>query len=67
MNVRWCTPSGGGCSGGGVSSVVHAVSHDVRPGCTRLMAGLVQQAGGAVVANFDLVSVCSAVPNFVPR
>ncbi len=30
------------------------------------MARLAQQAGGAVVANLDLVAMCPAVPNFVP-
>ncbi len=35
-------------------------------GCTGLMAGLVQLAGGAVVANLDLVAVSPAVPDFVP-
>jgi hypothetical protein len=67
MNVRWCALSGGGCSSGGVSSVVCAATHDVCLGCAGLMAGLARGAGGAVVTNFDLVIVCSAVPNFVPR
>jgi hypothetical protein len=67
MNVCWCIPSGGGCSGGGVSGVVCAASHYVPKGCTRLVSCLVQRAGGAAVANFDLVSVCPAVANFVPH
>jgi hypothetical protein len=70
--LRWnecplCTLSGGGCSGGGVSGVVHAFTHDVFPGHAGLMASLARQAGGAVVANFDLVSMCPAVPDFVPH
>ncbi len=40
MNVHWCAPSGGGCSGGGVSGVVRAATHDVCPGPAGLMAGL---------------------------
>ncbi len=28
MNVRWCTPSGGGCSGGRVSGVVGGATVD---------------------------------------
>jgi hypothetical protein len=39
MKIRWCTLSGGGCSGGGVSNVVHAATHDVCPGCAGLMDG----------------------------
>jgi hypothetical protein len=39
MNVRWCAPSGGGCSGGWVSDVVSAATHDVPPGSAGLMAG----------------------------
>ncbi len=66
MNFHWCAPSGGGCSGGGVTGIVRAATHDVCPGHARLMAGLAQQAGGAVVANLDLVVVCPAVPDFVP-
>ncbi len=66
MNVRWCASSGGECSGGRVTGVVCVASHDVHPGCTGLMAGLVRQAYEAVVANLDLVSVCPAVPNLVP-
>jgi hypothetical protein len=30
------------------------------------MAGLAQQAGGAVVANLDLVAMCPAVSDLVP-
>jgi hypothetical protein len=66
MNVRWCASSGGGCSGGGVSNIVSAATHDVRPGCTRLMAGLAQCACGAGVANLDLVTMHPAVPDLVP-
>ncbi len=66
MNVHWFALSGGGCSGGGISSIVRASTHDVCLGCAKLMAGLARQAGGAVVANLDLVAVCPAVPNFVP-
>jgi hypothetical protein len=39
MKIRWCAPSGGGCSEAGVSDVVSAATHDVHPGCTGLMAG----------------------------
>jgi hypothetical protein len=66
MNVRWCTPSGGGCSGGRVTGIVSVATHDVYPGCAGLMAGLAQQACEAVVSNLDLVPVCPAVPNLVP-
>ncbi len=67
MKFCWCAPSSGGCSGGGVPGVVRAAIHDVCPGHARLMAGLAQRTvGGAVVANFDLVSMCPAVSNFVP-
>jgi hypothetical protein len=65
MNVHWCTLSGGGCSGGGVSGILCAATHDVCPGRTGSMVGLARQAGGAVVANLDLVAVCPAVSNFV--
>jgi hypothetical protein len=66
MNACWCAPSGGGCSGGQVSSIVSVATHDVCPGCAGLMAGLVQQAGGTVVANLGLVAMHLAVPNLVP-
>ncbi len=39
MKIRWCALLGGGCSGGGVSNVVSAAIHDVRPGCAGLMVG----------------------------
>ncbi len=51
MSVRWCIPSGGGCSGGGVSDVVSAATHDVCLGCAGLMAGPARHACGADVAN----------------
>jgi hypothetical protein len=51
MNVCWCTPSGGGCSKGRVSNVVSVATHDVCPGCTGLMFGLLQCACGTGVAN----------------
>ncbi len=57
MNVHWCTPSGGGCSRGGISGMVGAATHDVCPCCARLMAGLAQGVGGAVVAYFDLIAI----------
>jgi hypothetical protein len=66
MNVCWCTPSGGECSSGRVSGIVSVATHDVCPGCARLMAGLAQCACGAGVANFDLVTLCPAVPKLVP-
>jgi hypothetical protein len=66
VNVCWCTPSGGGCSGGRVTGVVSVATHDVSPGHAGLIAGLAQQACGAVVSNLDLVSVCPAVPDLVP-
>jgi hypothetical protein len=66
MNVRWCALSGKGCSGGGVSNVVSAATHDDRPGCTRLMAVPVQRACGAGVANLNLVTVHPAVPDLFP-
>ncbi len=66
MNVHWCAPSGGGCSGGRVYGVVSVTNHDVCPGCTVLMVGLVQRACGADVTNLDLVSMCPVVPNLVP-
>jgi hypothetical protein len=66
MNVCWCILSGGGCGCGGVTGIACAVTHDVCPGCARLMAGLAQQSGGAGVANFDLVAMCPEVPGFVP-
>jgi hypothetical protein len=66
MNVRWCAPSGGGCSGGRVSDVVSVATHDVHPGCAKLVAGLAQRACGAGVANLDLVTMRPAVPNLVP-
>jgi hypothetical protein len=62
MNVCWCAPSGGGCSIGKVSGIVGVATHDVRPGCAGLMGGLAQRACGAGVANFDLVTMCPAVP-----
>jgi hypothetical protein len=65
MKIRWCAPSGGGCSRGGVSNIVSAATHDVCPGCAGLMASPVQRACGAGVANLDLVTVRPAVPNFV--
>jgi hypothetical protein len=58
--------SGGGCSRGGVSDIVSAATHDVCPGCTRLMAGPVQRACCADVANLDLVIMHPAVPDLVP-
>jgi hypothetical protein len=66
MNVRWCTPSGGGCSKGGVSDVVSAATHDVCPGCTGLMAGPAQCACGTGVAILDLVILHPAVAALVP-
>ncbi len=60
MNVRWCASSDGGCSSGGISGVISVAFHD------GLMAGLARQAGGAILANLDLVAVCPAVPNLVP-
>jgi hypothetical protein len=66
MIVHWCTQSGGVCSIGRVSSIVNVATHDVCPGCAGLMDGLAQQACGAGVANLDLISVCPAVPDFVP-
>jgi hypothetical protein len=54
MNVSWCTPSGGGSSGGRVSNVVSAATHDVHPGCAGLMASLAQHACGAGVAILTL-------------
>ncbi len=44
MNVRWCIPSGGGCSGGRVTSNLSVATHDVCPGHAGLMAGLARQA-----------------------
>ncbi len=66
MNVCWCTLSGGECSGGGVSSFVCAATHDVYRGHAELMASLARRAGGAGMANLDLVAVSPAVSNFVP-
>jgi hypothetical protein len=66
MNVHWCTPSGGGCSVGGVSGIVNVATHDVCPGGARLMAGLALHACGTGVANLDLVTMHPAVPNLVP-
>jgi hypothetical protein len=66
MNVRWRAPSVGGCSGHRVSSVVSVATHDVRPGCAGLMAGLAQCACGAGVTNLNLVPMRPAVPNPVP-
>ncbi len=66
MNVRWCALSGGGCSGGGVSNIVSAATHDVRPGCTGLMAGPLQRACGTGVANLDFATVRPAVLDLVP-
>jgi hypothetical protein len=66
MNVRWCAPSVGGCSGVWVSDVVSASTHGVCPGCTGLMAGPAQRACGTGVANLDLVTVHPAVPDLVP-
>ncbi len=65
MNVLWCTPSGGGCSGDGVTGVVSVATHDDRPGHAGLMAGLAQLACGAVVSNLNLVYVCPEVPGIV--
>jgi hypothetical protein len=64
MNIRWWAPSGGRCSGGGVSNVVSAATHDVCPGCARLMAGPAQCACGAGVVNLDLVTVRPAVQQY---
>jgi hypothetical protein len=66
MNVHWCAPSGGGCSGGRVTGIVSVATHDVCPGHGGLMAGLAQQACGAVVSNLDLVFMCPAVPDLAP-
>ncbi len=66
MNVRWCTPSGGGFSGGRVSNIVSAATHHVCPGCAGLMAGLAQRACGAGVTNVDLVTAHPAVTKLVP-
>jgi hypothetical protein len=66
MIVHWCTSSGGGCSGGRVTGILSVATHDVCLGRARLMASLGQQACGDVVSNFDLVSMCPAVPDFVP-
>jgi hypothetical protein len=66
MNVCWYALSGGGCSGGGISGVVHAATWDVCLGHAKLMAGLARRAGGAGVANFGHESVCPAVSDFVP-
>jgi hypothetical protein len=66
MNVCRCTPSGRGCSGGGVTNIVSAATHDVCPGCAGLMAGPAQCACRAGVANLDHVTVCPAVPDLVP-
>jgi hypothetical protein len=63
MNGRWCTQSGGGCSGGGVTGVLSVATQDVCSGHSGLMARLAQQACEAVASNLDLVSVCAAVPN----
>jgi hypothetical protein len=57
MNVRWCTLSGWGCSGGGVSGDVGAATHDVCLCWAGLIASPAGRAGGAVVAIFDLVAV----------
>jgi hypothetical protein len=66
MNVSWCTPSGGGCSGGRVSNVVSIATHDVCLGCTVLMARLARCACGAGVTNLNLVPMRPAVPDLVP-
>ncbi len=67
MNVCWCAPSGGGCTGGRVSNVVGVATCDVCPGCARLMASLAGPACGTGMANLDLVTMCPAVPDLVPR
>ncbi len=56
MNVRWCAPVRWGVSGGGVSGDVGAATHDVCPCWAGLIARPAGSAGGAVVANFDLVT-----------
>ncbi len=66
MNVRWCAPSGGGCSRGGVSNVVSAATHDVCSGCAGLMTSPAGRAYGAGVANLDIVTMHLAVPNIIP-
>jgi hypothetical protein len=46
-----------GCSGGGVSGVVGAATHDVCPCSAGLMVSPAQRAGDVVVAYFDFVAV----------
>jgi hypothetical protein len=49
-----------------MSHIVSVATHDVCPGCTGLMAGLVKHACGAGVANLDLVTMRPAVPDLFP-